>query len=125
MPPVISSLPSPESRQATEPKYAVSAKLVTIRNARESRLIAIAPQPLNFRAAASFAESENAGTLTEACFSPTNAAGQEALEKFAVEDLQALKRTQQSLLAKFGQKSADMRQHQVASSQRSPADITN
>jgi hypothetical protein len=74
----MSSLPSSESRQATEPKYAVSAKLVTIRNARESRLIVITPQPLNFRPAASFAESENAGPLTEAYFSPTEARDQAA-----------------------------------------------
>jgi hypothetical protein len=84
MRPVISS-PSSDSRQATEPKYAVSAKLVTIRNTRESLLISITPTQIE-AAAAPFAESVNAGTLTEACFSPTGAADQGAPEKPAVED---------------------------------------
>src|SRR5260370_10815474 len=66
--------PSSDTRQATEPKYTVSARLVTIRNIRESRLISATPQPSNFEAAASsFAESENAETLTKANFSPTAA----------------------------------------------------
>jgi hypothetical protein len=63
--------PSSDTRQATEPKYTVSARLVTIRNIRESRLISATPQLSNFEAAAaSFAESENADTLTKANFSP-------------------------------------------------------
>jgi hypothetical protein len=66
--------PSSDTRQATEPKYTVSARLVTIRNIRESRLISATPQLSNFKAAASsFAESENAETLTKTNFSSTAA----------------------------------------------------
>src|SRR5205807_3632754 len=71
MRPVMSPSPSPDTRQATEPKYAVSARLVTIRNVSESLLISITPQPTqSVVAAAAFSESDNAGTLTQVCFSP-------------------------------------------------------